>query len=179
MSPGPATSGTTHGAGAAVVREVAWDHPAAVALRAGMGAEIDPRYADQAHRLGPALSPDPAEMVLTLVAFDGEVPVACGSLRHLPEPVDVAGVAAPLEVKKLFVATTHRRLGLASRMLTEVTAAATRRGAGALVLHTGTRQPEAVALYEAAGWAVIPVYGEYAVIADVSLCFGRVVGPGG
>lgn len=179
MSSGPATSDATRGAGAVVVREVTWDDPAAVALRTGMGAEIDPRYADQAHRLGPALSPVPAEMVLTLVAFDGDEPVACGSLRHLPEPVDVAGVPAPLEVKKLFVAATHRRLGLASRMLTEVTAAASRWGAAAVVLHTGTRQPEAVALYEAAGWAAIPVYGEYAAIADVSLCFGRVLGPAG
>ena len=157
------------------VRAVPWDGADAAGLRGEMSAELDPRYAADEDRLGPVLAPPAAEIVLTLAAFDGARAVACGSLRALPAPVDVDGVPAAVEVKKLFVARSHRRLGLASRVLDALTAAAAGRGARAVVLHTGVLQPEAIALYHARGWRPLPAYGDYAAIADVSACFGTVL----
>ncbi|WP_345040045.1 GNAT family N-acetyltransferase [Georgenia daeguensis] len=153
------------------VREVAWEDPAAAGLRAAMSAELDPRYADQEARLRPLLSPGPEQIALTLVVEDGDEPVACGSLRTLAEAVDVDGAPARHEVKKLYVAPGHRRRGLATLVLEELRAAAGRSGDDAVVLHTGTLQPEAVALYEARGWRRIPPFVPYAEIADLSLCF--------
>lgn len=154
------------------VREVAWEDPAAAGLRAAMSAELDPRYADQEARLGPLLAPQPEQIALTLVVDDGDEPVACGSLRTLARPVDVDGAPALHEVKKLYVAPGHRRRGLATLLLEELRAAAGRDGADAVVLHTGTLQPEAVALYETRGWRPIPAFGPYTEIADLSVCFG-------
>lgn len=154
------------------VRQVAWEDPAAAGLRAAMSDELDPRYADQEDRLGPVLAPRPEEVTLTLVVEDGDEPVACGSLRSLPAPVDVDGASAHHEVKKLYVAPGHRRRGLASLLLAELRAAAAQAGGDALVLHTGTLQPEALALYQARGWREIAPFGPYAEVADVSVCFG-------
>lgn len=154
------------------VREVAWEDPAAAGLRAAMSAELDPRYADQEARLAPLLSPRPEQIALTLVVEDGDEPVACGSLHTLTQPVDVDGAPARQEVKKLYVAPGHRRRGLATLLLEELRAAASRSGDDAVVLHTGTLQPDAVALYEARGWRRIPAFEPYEEIADLSVCFG-------
>jgi GNAT superfamily N-acetyltransferase len=154
------------------VREVEWEDPAAAGLRTAMSAELDPLYADQEARLGPLLAASPEEIALTLVVEDGDEPVACGSLRTLAEPVDVDGAPARHEVKKLYVAPGHRRRGLATLLLAELRAAAGQAGGSAVVLHTGTLQPEAAALYEARGWREIPAFGSYAEVADLSVCFG-------
>ncbi|WP_164737392.1 hypothetical protein [Georgenia sp. SYP-B2076] len=101
----PATAeacpGTAVGFAEIAIRAVAWDGADATGLRAAMGAELDPRYAAHEDRLGRALVPAASEIVMTLAAFDGDRAVACGSLRAMPEPVDVDGVPASLEVKKL------------------------------------------------------------------------------
>ena len=41
-------------------------------------------------------------------------------------------------------------------------------------LETGTRQPEAVRLYEGAGYRQIPNFGDY-VDAPASLCYERIL----
>ncbi|HEY5199817.1 MAG TPA: hypothetical protein VIJ31_02820 [Acidothermaceae bacterium] len=48
------------------------------------------------------------------------------------------------------------------------------RGATRVRLETGTRQPEAVRLYEGAGYRLIPNFGDY-VDAPASLCFERIL----
>jgi putative acetyltransferase len=56
-----------------------------------------------------------------------------------------------VEVKHLYVADRARRSGVASALMTAVEAEARTRGA-AIVLETGTAQPEALALYHARGY---------------------------
>lgn len=135
------------------VRRVPWDDPAPVELRAQMDAEIRPRYADL-FPARPASAPaiDAGEIVLTLVAFDGAVPAGTVSLKR----TDGLG-----EVKRVFVAEPYRRLGLAKRLLDELEAAARDEGYDELVLETGERQPEAIALYEREGWTPIGPFGPY------------------
>ncbi len=45
-------------------------------------------------------------------------------------------------------------------------------GVGRLVLETGERQPEALALYRRAGFVAIPRFGEY-VGSELSLCMAK------
>ena len=42
-----------------------------------------------------------------------------------------------------------------------------------IVLETGTRLDPAIKLYEATGFARIPLFGEYLSSPDTSLCFGK------
>ncbi len=155
-------------------RALRWDDAAAVALRDAMDTDLAPRYADlraQRERLraaavpgGPTTAPLADEVLVSWVAFDGDVPVASASLRRLAD-------TGTFEVKRLFVALTHRRLGLAAAALAAVEGSARDRGIERLRLQTGIRQPEAVALYERTGWRRIPPYAPYP--AESSICFEK------
>jgi GNAT superfamily N-acetyltransferase len=81
-------------------------------------------------------------------------PVGCGALRVL-EP----GIG---EVKRIFVAADVRGRGLARRILAELESAALGLGLTTLRLETGTRQPDAIRLFESAGYTHIERFGEYA-----------------
>ena len=63
------------------------------------------------------------------------------------------------ELKRLYVADEARRQGVALRLLSAAEDAARELGMSALRLETGTRQPEAMALYERHGWSPIPPFG--------------------
>jgi GNAT superfamily N-acetyltransferase len=59
-------------------------------------------------------------------------------------------------------------------ILRDLEVRARERGAVRVRLETGTRQPEAVRLYENAGYRLIPNFGDY-VDAKASLCFERIL----
>jgi GNAT superfamily N-acetyltransferase len=126
------------------------EDPLAAPLFAELAVEYDARYGDLfggAHEelarypVEEFLPPD-GELVLLLA---GGCPVAGGAFRRHADP----GTA---EVKRMWTAATHRRRGLARRVLTELEARAAARGYTRMYLTTGPRQPEAKALYLAAGW---------------------------
>lgn len=156
-----------------------WDDPRAAALRGAMDADLAPRYAAlRAERArlfaarapgGLQVVPTAAEVLVTWLALDGAAPVATASLRRLG-PAETTG-AATYEVKRLFVLASHRRRGLAGRALQHVEDSARDHGVATLRLQTGVRQPEAVALYAAAGWRRIEPYPPYP--AESSLCFEK------
>jgi GNAT superfamily N-acetyltransferase len=77
-----------------------------------------------------------------------------------------------VEVKRMFVRPEFRRRGLARAMLARLEEAAVDRGYRSLRLETGEGQPEAIALYRAAGYRPIPCYGEYAA-HPASCCFEK------
>ena len=79
-----------------------------------------------------------------LLLMEGDEAVAGGAFMRTD-----AGTA---EVKRMWTHPDHRRRGLAASVLTELEAEATRRGYRRMVLSTGPRQPEAVALYTALGY---------------------------
>lgn len=58
-----------------------------------------------------------------------------------------------VEVKRVWTHSSHRRQGLARRVMAELEAEAARRGIRTIVLTTGARQPEAVALYLSLGYS--------------------------
>jgi GNAT superfamily N-acetyltransferase len=91
-------------------------------------------------------------------------PVGCGAFRpHDPGTV---------EIKRMFVLPEFRGRGVARSILAALEAEARRRGYRRGVLETGVRQPEAIALYRACGYAEIGAFGPY-VGSDRSVCFGK------
>ncbi|MDP5183173.1 GNAT family N-acetyltransferase [Blastococcus sp. BMG 814] len=91
---------------------------------------------------------------LFLVAEVDGVPAGCGAWRAYPP----GGV----EIKRVYVAPGFRRRGLAQVLMAELEETAARAGHRSVVLNTGQRQPEAVALYRELGYAPVPGYGVYA-----------------
>jgi putative acetyltransferase len=95
--------------------------------------------------------------------LDGE-PVACGAIRCTD-----AGVA---EVKRMYVMPAVRGRGFSRAILTALEDSALRLGIRRLVLETGPRQLEALALYRRAGFVAIPRFGEY-THSELSLCMAK------
>lgn len=114
-----------------------------------------------------------------LVAWRGEQPVGCGAVRLLatgdPERVPQAPAIDPVtaELKRMYVDPALRGAGIGRRLVEALEAEARRLGAGQLVLETGIRQAAALALYEKCGFARIPLYGEYNLSPDTSICLGK------
>ena len=65
-----------------------------------------------------------------------------------------------------------RGAGVARRMLAHLEATAAESGYDALVLETGLRQPEAIALYESSGYVPVPGFGYHRDL-PLSRCYGR------
>ena len=100
-----------------------------------------------------------------LVAYADGAPVGCGAVRRLDE--------RDAELKRMFVQPALRGRGIGRALLAALEEQARRLGAGRLVLETGTRQVEALALYRRAGYVDIPLYGEYVASPETSVCMGK------
>lgn len=149
------------------------DHPDGLALIDRVQAEYVDRYG------GPDESPitpghfeDPEGAFF--VAYAGKVAVGMGGWRWHEVPSDVAAKSA-VEIKRMYVIPTMRGHGYARAMLAHLERTAAAAGADAMVLETGLRQPEAMALYEASGYVVIRGFGFYADTA-LSRCYATVLG---
>lgn len=87
-----------------------------------------------------------------LVMYDDGRPVACGGLRPLE-----AGIG---EIKRMFVTATARRRGHARRLLNELESLARAAGQTRIRLLTTELLPEALALYERSGYAIVSSHRE-------------------
>ncbi len=150
-----------------IVREVPWDDPDAVALRAAQRAEIDQSYGRPDSEPGPAPSASDITVFLVAIADDGTA-AGCGGLREL-DPTEG-------EVKRMYVAPEHRGAGASTAILAALEQAALARGWRRLVLETGDRQPDAKRFYEREGFTRIPNFGYYADSA-ISLCYEKPLVP--
>lgn len=151
------------------IRSEALETPAVIALIRALNDELDERYpeADANHfRLDPE-EVAPGRGVFLVAYADGE-PVGCGATR-LNEP-DTA------EIKRMYVMPAYRGRGIAGHLLSALEEHAKMLGARQLVLETGDRQPESLAVYRRAGFEEIPRFGEY-VDSLLSLCMGKKLKP--
>ena len=98
-----------------------------------------------------------------LVLYRRGTPVGCGALRLLDADTG--------ELKRMYVVPEERGKKLGHRLVAALEAEARVLGLRRIVLETGGRQLAAVALYQAAGFRPIPLYGEYLQSPDTSLCF--------
>lgn len=108
------------------------------------------------------------DFVFLVARVDG-TPVGCGALRRLAPGIG--------EVKRMFVRPPWRGRGVARALLAALEASGRARGDRMLRLETGTRQPEAIGLYRAAGYVEIPPFGEYAG-NPFSRCFEKALAEG-
>jgi len=141
------------------------DSAAALELILALNRELDARYPEEGanhFRLDPAeVAPGRGGF---FVARRGTTLAGCGAVRLVD-----AGAA---EIKRMYVPPALRGQGIAWQLLAHLEAEARRLGATRLLLETGERQFESVALYRRAGFVEIPRYGEY-VDSPLSLCMGK------
>jgi GNAT superfamily N-acetyltransferase len=154
------------------LRPTPFDHPDAVRLIAEVQSFYRERYGDE-----DATPVDPAEFAPPLgyftVGYVEGTAVACGGWRARdgggPDPVLRDGDA---EIKRMYVSAPHRGRGFARAVLAELERTAATAGRRRAILETGTRQPEAIALYAREGYAPIPNFGAYRCEPD-SRCFAK------
>jgi GNAT superfamily N-acetyltransferase len=75
----------------------------------------------------------------------------------------------------MYVAPAVRGIGLGRRLVSALEAEARALGVRRLILETGVRQAAAIALYRGCGFEPIPLYGEYCLSPDTSVCLGKVL----
>jgi GNAT superfamily N-acetyltransferase len=135
------------------LRAVPYDDPVAALLVGRVQQEYVDRYG------GPdEAAVDPAEFLppegLFLVAEVDGAPAACGAWRVYPP--------GGIEIKRVYVEPAFRRRGLAQLLVAALERSAAAAGHDTVVLNTGDRQPEAIALYTDLGYSPVSGYGVYA-----------------
>jgi len=167
---------TNHAPSAITLDSVSWDDPRAVELRRQMDAEMTVRYANPGAPPEPAeitarrnasLAVDPADVRATVLVLDADgTPLAHAVLREL---------RGDWEVKRVIVAEAARGRGIGRILMGRLEELAREAGVRRLILQTGNRQPDAVALYEKIGYTPIPIYEPYVETIPFSLCYEKAI----
>jgi GNAT superfamily N-acetyltransferase len=167
---------TNHAPSAITFDSVSWDDPRAVELRRQMDAEMTVRYANPGAPPEPAeitarrnasLAVDPADVRATVLVLDADgTPLAHAVLREL---------RGDWEVKRVIVAEAARGRGIGRILMGRLEELAREAGVRRLILQTGNRQPDAVALYEKIGYTPIPIYEPYVETIPFSLCYEKAI----
>jgi GNAT superfamily N-acetyltransferase len=135
----------------------------ALALIRDLSAELGARYGDDGAGAFKPGDVDVAGAAFVVARLDGR-PVGCGALRPLKPGVG--------EVKRMYVEPSMRGRGISRLILRKIEAVAVEFGYRTLRLETGLRQPEAIGLYETAGYRRAPCHGIY-VDNPLSVCFEK------
>ncbi len=152
------------------LRDVSFDHPDAQRLIAEVQQEYVVRYGGQDSTPTDAVE-FAAPRGIFVVGYLDVRAVACGGWRaHDGDEPDFRDGDA--ELKRMYVVPAARGLGLARRLLADLECRAAAAGKRRLVLETGTKQPEAIALYTSAGYGEIPKFGVFRCEPD-SRCFAK------
>ncbi|PZE76255.1 GNAT family N-acetyltransferase [Curtobacterium sp. MCBD17_034] len=140
-----------------------YDAESAIRLRAA--ARIELNSVNAGPDLGPELTAD--EVPVHLLARDSAgVPIGCAGLTPVQDGVH--------EVRKLYVRSDARSLGVADALLEHLIAAGRELGAPALVMETGSQATQTVRFLERSGFSRIAPFGRYADNPS-SVCFARVL----
>ena len=154
------------------IRRVSYDHPDVVALVDRVQDFYVERYGGRDDDpTDPADFEPPAGAFF--VGYVDDAPAAMGAWRVVGE--QRLGTSRTAEIKRMYVVPELQRRGLARQMLAHLESTAAEAGIEALILSTGSMQPEAIALYEAHGYEPIEGFGHYAG-ASLNRCFGRRLG---
>ncbi len=124
--------------------------------------ELDERYGAQMAFFGQHNRSD--DMQNAVVLYLDDLPAGCGCFKPFS--------ADSVEMKRIFVPRPFRGKKLARAIMTELEVWAREMGFSFAVLETGVLQPEAIRLYEAAGYMRIPNYPPYEDVQE-SICFRK------
>jgi GNAT superfamily N-acetyltransferase len=142
------------------ILEVGPEDPRLPTLISALRDELDARYPEEISFNHPTVKEQARYLLATLA---GE-PVACCAVQ----PLD----GGECELKRMYVAPEARGRRIATRLMVDAEAIARRLGAQLMKLETGPRQPEAIAVYERAGFSRIPNYSPYDQW-DLSYCYAK------
>jgi GNAT superfamily N-acetyltransferase len=145
------------------IRVARFDDPDVQKLVADALADLAARYGGSGDDtpVSPSDFAPPAGVFLVAVQ-DGEL-IGCGGWRSH---------GADAELKRMYTAPAARGRGVARQVLAALEESARSHGRRRLILETGDRQPEAIALYTRSGYALIDKFGYYRDELGV-LSFGR------
>ena len=99
-----------------------------------------------------------------LVAYKNKQPVGIGALRQYAEN--------SMEVKRMFVLPGYRGEGIAATILSALETWAKEMNFKTCILETGKKQPEAINLYQKAGYSITENYGQYENVEN-SVCMKK------
>jgi GNAT superfamily N-acetyltransferase len=152
------------------IEHVPIDHPDAARLVEEVQGEYVVRYGGRDETpIEPSYFHAPAGAFF--VGYVEDSPVVTGAWRRRSD-VEVDGSTLTAEVKRMYVAPSVRGRGLARAMLAHLELTAREAGVEVIVLETGIKQPEALALYTSSGYTSIPGFGFYRD-SPISRCFAR------
>lgn len=154
------------------IRRVRFDHPDAVKLNDEVQAEYHLRYGDGGDATSlDATDFDPPRGAYLIVYDELDRPVATGGWRSQDDNGE-GNADGDAELKRMFVVSQMRGRGLARRILTALEEDARAAGRLRMVLETGTKQPEAIALYTSCGYEPCEKFGYYRHYED-SRCYAK------
>lgn len=99
-----------------------------------------------------------------VVYYANDQPVGCGAFKEYD--------TTTVEIKRMFVQPEFRGKGIAGTILKELEHWAAEINYSLAILETGKRQPEAIALYQKAGYTIIPNFGQYENVEN-SVCMKK------
>ena len=135
------------------IKSMGFDEPAVQLLVAENLRDLSERYGgtgDDTPIVASDFAPPNGDF---LVAVDGDELIGSAGWRRHGDDA---------ELKRMFTTKAARGRGVARRLLTAIEESAAAAGCRRVILETGDRQPEAIALYESAGYQRIPDFGYYA-----------------
>jgi len=145
------------------LRDEPYDGPSAQQLIDAVQQEYVVRYG------APDTTPvDPAEFAPPggrfVVGYLDTDAVAMGGVRRIDDDT--------VEIKRMYVVPEQRGRGLSRVVLAHLESLARELGATRILLETGQKQPEAMRLYETAGYERVPGFGHYKCEPD-SVSYGK------
>lgn len=154
------------------IRSVPFDHPDAMKLNDEVQAEYHLRYGDggDATPMNPADFRPPNGVYLITYDEHGR-PLATGGWR-CQDTNGEGNEDGDAELKRMYVVPEARGRGLARRLLVALEEDARRAGRVRMVLETGDKQPEAIALYTSSGYEACTKFGYYRGY-ESSMCFAK------
>lgn len=127
-----------------------------------LDADLNARYGEMQAQYDGLNRLDPIRHVIVLYV-DGH-PAACGAFKEY-----APGTA---EIKRVFVDKPHRGRGLSKAVMAALEEWAVEEGYTRAILETGSRQHEAISLYQRIGYRIIPNYPPY-VGNENSVCMQK------
>lgn len=140
-------------------------HPDFIGLVRLLDLELNERYGTAQAQYNAHNAMDP--LSTAIVGYLDNEPIACGCFKELDSQC--------IEIKRMFVKKAYRGRGVAREVLGYLEEWAAQTGYKTGRLETGRGQPEAIGLYQQAGYERIKNYGPYKDMEN-SICFEKGIG---
>ena len=101
-----------------------------------------------------------------IVCYVNDKPIGCGAFKQYEKK--------KAEIKRMYVLPEFRRQGIGVAILKELEVWAAELNFVECILETGKKQPEAIKLYQKAGYTIIKNYGQYENVEN-SVCMMKVI----